>query len=91
MIERRYENKDKVYIKVAAVHYPDGRLEPVAFWWETGRKYMIDRVTDVCRSASLKAGGIGIRYTCLVARHEIFLFFEEDRWFMERYKSIQSR
>lgn len=84
MIERRYENENKVYVKVEVLFYPDGRLEPVAFWWENARRYSIDRVLDVCRAASLKAGGVGIRYTCVVRGHQTFLFFEEDRWFMER-------
>lgn len=84
MIERRYENDNKVYVKVAAVFYPNGRLEPIAFWWENARRYSIDRILDVCRAASLKAGGTGMRYTCMVRGHQTYLFFEEDRWFMER-------
>ncbi len=84
MKERRYENENKVYVKVAAVFYPDGRLEPIAFWWENARRYRIDRVLDVCRAASLKAGGTGIRYTCMVHGHQTYLFYEKDRWFMER-------
>lgn len=39
---------------------------------------------DVCRAASFKAGGVGIRYTCMVCSRETYLFFEEDRWFIER-------
>ncbi len=84
MMEKRYKNHNKLYIKVEALFYPDGRLCPIAFWWENGRRYYIDRVTDVCRAASLKAGGIGIRYTCNVLGKQIYLFYEEDRWFMER-------
>jgi hypothetical protein len=52
--------------------------------WEDSRRYSIDRVTDVRRAASLKAGGIGIRYTCVVRGHETYLFFEERPLFMER-------
>lgn len=87
MIERRYQNENKVYVKVEALFHTDGRLEPVAFWWENSRRFDIDRVLEVCRAASLKAGGIGIRYTCVVRGHETYLFLEEDRWFMER-KSV---
>jgi hypothetical protein len=88
MIERRYENDLKVYVKVEALFYPDGRLMPLAFWWEDGRRYSVDRVTEVCRAASLKAGGIGIRYTCTVLGRQTFLFYEEDRWFMERVRVL---
>lgn len=84
MIERRYENDKKVYVKVAATFSPDGKLQPVAFWWEDNKRYNVDRIIDVCRAASLKAGGAGIRYTCLVLGREVNLFFEEDRWFFER-------
>ena len=74
----------KVYVQVTAVFHPDGRLMPVSFVWEDGRRYEIDRVLDVTRAASLKAGGTGMRYTCRVQGRETFLFLEEDRWFMER-------
>ncbi|MGI5849021.1 MAG: hypothetical protein ACOX8Q_02970 [Christensenellales bacterium] len=87
MIERRYQSEGKVYVKVEALFYPDGRLEPLAFWWENGRRYTIDRIVDICRAASLKAGGTGIRYTCLIRGNQTFLFFEEDRWFIERKES----
>lgn len=84
MIEKRYANEYKVYVKVEAMFSPDGKLLPVAFWWNNGYRYMIDRVTDVCRAASLRAGGTGIRYECLVSGKPVYLFFEEDRWFIER-------
>lgn len=84
MKETRYQNNNKVYVRVQAQFSTDGSLLPVAFWWENGRRYCIDRVTDVCRAASLKAGGIGMRYTCTVLGRQVCLFFEEDRWFMER-------
>jgi len=84
MKERRYDNANKVYVKVEALFYPDGQLYPQAFWWESGRRYSVDKVLDVRRAVSLKAGGMGIRYTCLVHGHQTCLFFEEDRWFLER-------
>jgi len=74
----------KVYVQVTAVFYPDGRLLPVSFVWEDGQSYGIDRVLGTIRAASLKAGGTGIRYTCMVRGRGIHLYFEEDRWFMER-------
>ncbi|MBS4022842.1 MAG: hypothetical protein KGZ79_10570 [Dethiobacter sp.] len=57
---------------------------PISFWWENGRRYSIDRVTDICRATSLNAGGSGIRYTCHVLGRQIYLFYEVDRWFIER-------
>lgn len=84
MIEKRYQSENKVYVKVEAIFYPDGRLTPLFFWWENDRRYSIDRITNICRAASLKAGGIGIRYTCRVLDRQIYLYYENDRWFMER-------
>jgi len=84
MEEKDYNNPDKIYISVRAVFYPDGGFKPTSLIWEDGREYPIDRVTDIRRAASLKAGGTGIRYTCKVAGKQVHLFLEEDRWFMER-------
>jgi len=84
MKEKRYHNPDKIYVSVKAVFYPDGGFEPTSFIWEDDQEYKIEKITDIRRAASLKAGGVGIRYTCKVANKEVYLFLEEDRWFMER-------
>ena len=41
-------------------------------------------VTDIRRAASLKAGGVGIRYTVRIGRSTTWLFLEDNRWFVER-------
>lgn len=74
----------KVYVDVTATFTKDGILIPKKFIWEDGREYEVISVIDVRRAASTKAGGVGQRYTCVVEGKEIFLFYEEDRWFMER-------
>jgi len=74
----------KVYVPVTVDYAADGGLTPVSFVWEDGTRYEIDRVLDVRRAASLKAGGMGTRYTCRVRGKQTFLYLEEDRWFMER-------
>ncbi|MGM9522363.1 MAG: hypothetical protein ACI3VB_07795 [Oscillospiraceae bacterium] len=74
----------KVYVGVKAIFRPDGRLLPTSVIWEDGHEYEIDRVLDVRRAASLKAGGTGMRYTVRIGRTETFLFLEEDKWFVER-------
>ncbi|WP_243442031.1 DEAD/DEAH box helicase family protein, partial [Roseburia intestinalis] len=62
----------------------DGLLIPKEITWEDGRKYEITRVKDKRRAASTRAGGVGERYTCVVAGKEIFLFYENNNmWFME--------
>ena len=51
--------------------------------WTDGRKYEIDRVTDVRQAPSLKGGGLGVRYTVKVRGKEVYLFEDEGRWFVE--------
>ena len=51
--------------------------------WDDGRRFQVDRVTDVRRRASMKVGGVGMRYTCVIMGHERYLYLEENRWFVE--------
>ena len=74
----------KVYVSVTAVFTKDGKLVPKSFVWKNGHVYDIQKVTDVCRAASLRAGGAGLRYTCIVDGRESHLFYEENNlWFVE--------
>lgn len=78
---------EKVYVDVEAI-FKDGCLIPTSVIWVDGRKYLIDKVIECRRAASLKAGGAGIRYTCRIAGQIKYLFYEENnRWFMEVEKS----
>lgn len=78
------ENSQKVYVDVDAVFTRDGRLFPRQLRWKDGEVYEIDRVLDVRRAASLRAGGTGIRYTCRIQGKESHLYYEgNNRWFME--------
>ena len=74
----------KVYVAVEADFRADGKILPTSVTWENGRKYAIDRVEDIRRAASLKAGGVGIRYTVRIGQRTTWLFLEENRWFVER-------
>ena len=74
----------KAYVEVEARFSREGQLMPTAIIWEDGHRYEIDRVTDVAKRASMKAGGAGIRYTCIIGGHQSYLFYEVDRWFVER-------
>lgn len=73
----------KVYVDVLIKQDKDGRITPLEVTWEDGKKYEVDKVTQVCRAASMKAGGCGIRYTCQIQNKETYLFLEENKWFME--------
>lgn len=93
MIDHSYDHDGKVYVDVTAIFHKEGvklnnttimTIEPLSFVWEDGSHYRIDSITDMCRAASLRAGGAGLRYTIKVKTRESYLFLEEDRWFMER-------
>ena len=72
----------KKYVEVTAHHNAQGFVRPLILWWDDGRKYEIDRVLDVRRAASLKAGVIGIRYTCRILGKERYLYLDEDKWYV---------
>ena len=75
----------KVYVDVKALFSSDGRLIPLSIVWTDGREYEIAQVRDVCRAASLRAGGAGIRYTCLISGQETHFYYEgSNLWFVER-------
>ena len=63
----------------------EGQLFPQEIVWEDGTRYEIDRVLDIRRAASTKAGGVGIRYTCRIDGKQTYLFYEDlyGRWFVE--------
>ena len=74
----------KINLKVNAEFDIDGTIRPTSIVWEDGRIFEIDRILDVRRAASLKAGGVGMRYICRIRGKKVLLFNEEGHWFMEK-------
>lgn len=74
---------EKKFVSVI-VRFDENGMTPLQVIWPDGRTFDIDRVLDIRHAASLKAGGNGIRYTCRIMGKEKYLFFEEDRWFVEK-------
>ncbi len=80
----------KVYVEVTADFDAAGNMLPRVIFWRNGRRYVIDRVTNVCHAASSKAGGHGDRYTVMIRGKITYLFFERNyagggptgRWFV---------
>lgn len=56
----------KQYVDVYAHFDTLGNVTPVAMWWDDGRRFEIDKILDVRRAASLRAAGLGTRYTCRI-------------------------
>lgn len=83
----------KVYVQVNVNFREDGIMLPREIIWENGEAFKIDKVTQICQAAAMRAGGQGDRYTIRVRGRESYLFFERScsqtgnnigRWFVER-------
>lgn len=62
----------KVYVAVRAEFTEDGTMLPREITWEDGEKYEIDRVSQICQAAAMKAGGQGDRYTIWISYTRLF-------------------
>ena len=78
------ESPYKIYVDVVVEYRKDGSLVPKAINWNDYTTYEIQKITDVRRSASLKAGATGIRYTVYIDGYESHLYYgDNQRWFVE--------
>lgn len=73
----------RAYVRVVVEYSPEGKIRPLSVEWEDGRRFEVDRLLDVRRAASTRAGGQGMRYTVRILGHETYLFEDEGRWFVE--------
>lgn len=76
----------KTYVAMDVRMDAAGGMLPLRLYWEDGRRFDVQSVLDVRRAASLKAGGTGLRYTCLINGKVVYLFFEDPRWFVDAKK-----
>ena len=74
----------KTFVKVIAEHDENGVIKPLNIFWTDGRKFEIDRISDVRQAPSLKGGGLGSRHTCHVMGKQFYLFCDEGQWFVEK-------
>ena len=83
----------KVYVPVTASFDAEGNILPTEITWEDGRKFQIDKVTNIRQAAAMRSGGQGDRYTIRINGKESYLYFERSpdltgrnlgRWFVER-------
>ena len=73
----------KIFVEVTARFGTDGTITPLNILWEDGHIYTIDKIIDIRRAASLKAGGQGMRYTVSLGGRNAYLFYENPNWFVE--------
>lgn len=84
-VEVTPDNPYKAYVSVVAQFTSAGEMVPLSITWEDGRTYEIDRVQDVARMASRRAGGAGVRYLCMILGNPVELYYEENgMWFVTR-------
>ena len=80
-------NAKKVYVDVTVDIKKDGSVRPRLINWEDmngdEHSYEIDRLMSVCRAASTKFSGSGLRYTVMISGKETYLFDEGGKWFVE--------
>ena len=75
-------NKDKQYVDVLAHHRLDGQTIPIRFKAEDLPAQRIVKVLDIRPGYSMKAGGQGLRYTCVLEDGStIYLFHDRNLWF----------
>lgn len=74
----------KEFLKVNASFDEEGIIMPNSFMLKDGRQFDIDRITDRRPAPSLKMGGQGMRYTCSVLGRPVYLFLDDNKWFLEK-------
>lgn len=72
----------KRFVKVLTEIDENGKKTPISLVFDD-TTYTIDRVLEVKNCASFKVGGIGQRYKIRVGDNETFIYFENDKWFVE--------
>ncbi len=92
---------ERIDVDVILKWNTQGEFIPQEIIWKDGAKFTVDRVLSMCKAASLKAGGMGDRYTVRITNEDYhvfgkttFLFLdlgqEPPRWFVEGKKSDNS-
>ncbi len=72
----------KTYVKVLTEIDENGKKTPRIINFD-GVEYVIDRVIDCKRCASMRVGGIGERYTIRIGGKITYIYYEGDKWFVE--------
>lgn len=74
----------KINLTVTVKYHPDGSALPLSIALEDGREFTIDKVFDRRKAASLKGGGLGMRYLCRICGKKVALFNDDGHWFIEK-------
>ena len=72
----------KTFVKVLTEIDENGKKTPKIIDFD-GKKFEIDRVIDVKKCSSMKVGGVGERYRVRINGKATYIFFEDNKWFVE--------
>ena len=72
----------KKYVKVLTEVDEIGKKTPKIIVFGD-REFVIDRVLEVKKCASMKVGGVGERYKVRINNHDTYIYYEKDKWFVE--------
>ena len=84
MTEGKSGNGHKIRVKVRADFDFDGSIIPVKLRTEDSPPLVIDQILDIRPAPALKAGGMGMRYTCRIGERIFYLFNDRCMWFVEK-------
>jgi len=73
---------NKKYVKVILEIDENGKKTPRTIIYND-QKFDVEKVTDIRRCASMKVGGVGERYTIVINNQQTYIFFENNKWFVE--------
>ena len=74
----------KTYVCVVAKFDVNGNIHPVSITLEDGRSYPIHKIIDFRSRSSLKDGGEGLRYTCIISGKTSYLVYDNKRWYIDQ-------
>jgi len=73
----------KNFVEVIARFDEAGQIIPLYIVFNN-HNYKIDKIKEIIPAASMKSGGIGLRYTCKINGQIRYLFLEDTHWFIDK-------
>lgn len=73
----------KEYIKTIVEFSTSGAKKPLVLYLPDGTKHTVDKVLSIKPRPSFKSGGLGERYEIKVADKIVYLFFEDNYWYLD--------
>ena len=77
------------YVDVICLNDKGGNIRPLCLIWDEVRKIPITSIKEICPRSSLKAGGSGMRYTCVFSSNLVrHLFYDRGKWYVEMHDHV---